>query len=390
MIENSKEVTGTLPDSWTTALREHLRNSLTACDEDRGSQFYKSLGIRRRRSSTPGAARQRRSGEEVRPRGVVPGVEGDRELAARARTAPGYRSRRLGVAVRPARARGRTGGAGRTRTEAAPRRRRAAALSPRSSLERRLEHMYVHAHSTRRSAPPERALCCVRENYQTKGGVKAPPVLVPAMGGVTFIPFVNARRSRRRRNRRWRSSCRRRIRSPKRRSLPDPKRRRPPTARRSCSRAATRPAPPPPDHLHRRLPGPTTPALQAYMGQLMAPLNAALNKIAKERPAEPLDDVAACSPRTERIRRDRRGRRVRHERSRARGNNDIFRHHRYDKDGAARTASVYVMREYACSTRGLTLVASRPRLRPRTFLRRLDHSRRDQHDRRRPPFSSCA
>jgi hypothetical protein len=37
----------------------------------------------------------------------------------------------------------------------------------------------------------ERALCCLLENYQTKGGVKVPPVLVPYMGGVTFIPFVN-------------------------------------------------------------------------------------------------------------------------------------------------------------------------------------------------------
>ena len=36
-----------------------------------------------------------------------------------------------------------------------------------------------------------------------------------------------------------------------------------------------------------------TTALQAYMGQLMAPLNAALNKIAKERPAEPLKALAA-------------------------------------------------------------------------------------------------
>ena len=25
----------------------------------------------------------------------------------------------------------------------------------------------------------ERALCCLLENYQTKGGVKVPPVLVP-------------------------------------------------------------------------------------------------------------------------------------------------------------------------------------------------------------------
>ena len=50
--------------------------------------------------------------------------------------------------------------------------------------------VYVHMLNSTLCAT-ERALCCLLENYQTKGGVKVPPVLVPYMGGVTFIPFVN-------------------------------------------------------------------------------------------------------------------------------------------------------------------------------------------------------
>ena len=38
----------------------------------------------------------------------------------------------------------------------------------------------------------ERAMCCVLENYQTKEGIKVPPVLQEYMGGVRFIPFVKA------------------------------------------------------------------------------------------------------------------------------------------------------------------------------------------------------
>ena len=46
-------------------------------------------------------------------------------------------------------------------------------------------------------------------------------------------------------------------------------------------------------HRHCHLTSSISHTLQAYMGQLMTPLNAALNKIAKERPAEPLKALAA-------------------------------------------------------------------------------------------------
>ncbi len=35
-----------------------------------------------------------------------------------------------------------------------------------------------------------RAICCLLETYQTDDGVKVPEVLVPFMGGMTFLPFV--------------------------------------------------------------------------------------------------------------------------------------------------------------------------------------------------------
>ena len=35
-----------------------------------------------------------------------------------------------------------------------------------------------------------RAICCLLENYQEEDGVRVPEVLVPFMGGVTFLPFV--------------------------------------------------------------------------------------------------------------------------------------------------------------------------------------------------------
>jgi seryl-tRNA synthetase len=35
-----------------------------------------------------------------------------------------------------------------------------------------------------------RAICCLLENYQEKDGVRIPEVLVPFMGGITFLPFV--------------------------------------------------------------------------------------------------------------------------------------------------------------------------------------------------------
>ena len=35
-----------------------------------------------------------------------------------------------------------------------------------------------------------RAICCLLENYQEEDGVRIPEVLVPFMGGITFLPFV--------------------------------------------------------------------------------------------------------------------------------------------------------------------------------------------------------
>ena len=35
-----------------------------------------------------------------------------------------------------------------------------------------------------------RAICCLLETYQEAGGVRVPPVLVPYMGGLDFLPFV--------------------------------------------------------------------------------------------------------------------------------------------------------------------------------------------------------
>ncbi|GIX65560.1 seryl-tRNA synthetase, cytoplasmic, putative [Babesia caballi] len=39
----------------------------------------------------------------------------------------------------------------------------------------------------------QRTLCCILENYQTPSGVIVPKALVPYMGGVEFIPFVEGR-----------------------------------------------------------------------------------------------------------------------------------------------------------------------------------------------------
>jgi len=49
---------------------------------------------------------------------------------------------------------------------------------------------YVHMLNSTLVAT-ERAMCCLVENYQTKCGIKIPPVLQEYMGGETFIPFVN-------------------------------------------------------------------------------------------------------------------------------------------------------------------------------------------------------
>ena len=35
-----------------------------------------------------------------------------------------------------------------------------------------------------------RTICCILENYQTEGGVNVPEVLIPFMGGLTFLPYV--------------------------------------------------------------------------------------------------------------------------------------------------------------------------------------------------------
>lgn len=35
-----------------------------------------------------------------------------------------------------------------------------------------------------------RTVCCILENYQDENGVKVPEVLVPFMGGVTYLPFT--------------------------------------------------------------------------------------------------------------------------------------------------------------------------------------------------------
>lgn len=35
-----------------------------------------------------------------------------------------------------------------------------------------------------------RTICCILENYQTETGVRVPEVLVPYMGGTTFLPFI--------------------------------------------------------------------------------------------------------------------------------------------------------------------------------------------------------
>ena len=40
-----------------------------------------------------------------------------------------------------------------------------------------------------------RAICCLLENYQEADGVRVPEVLVPYMGGLTFLPFVRDAKS---------------------------------------------------------------------------------------------------------------------------------------------------------------------------------------------------
>lgn len=106
----------------------------------------------------------------------------------------------------------------------------------------------------------ERAMCCVIENFQTPIGIKVPEVLQEYMGGVDFIPFVNP---------------------------PPP----PPKAKKG--------APPPPAPVQHvpteaelaEMRGPRA-ALQSYMDKFTPELNAALNVIAREKPAKPLEALA--------------------------------------------------------------------------------------------------
>eukprot|EP00981_Chlorochromonas_danica_P011603 scaffold4140_cov178-Ochromonas_danica.AAC.16 len=51
------------------------------------------------------------------------------------------------------------------------------------------EKKYVHMLNATLCATG-RAICCLLENYQEADGVRVPEVLVPFMGGLTFLPFV--------------------------------------------------------------------------------------------------------------------------------------------------------------------------------------------------------
>jgi len=111
---------------------------------------------------------------------------------------------------------------------------------------------YVHMLNSTLIAT-ERAMCCVLENYQTKEGIKVPPVLQEYMGGMRFIPFIKA---------------------------PE----------------APKKGPKPPQHV----PTPEELAaldggrleLQQYMDQILPTLNEHLNTLAREKPADPLQALA--------------------------------------------------------------------------------------------------
>jgi len=51
------------------------------------------------------------------------------------------------------------------------------------------EKKYVHMLNATLCATG-RAICCLLETYQEADGVRIPEVLVPFMGGITFLPFV--------------------------------------------------------------------------------------------------------------------------------------------------------------------------------------------------------
>lgn len=112
---------------------------------------------------------------------------------------------------------------------------------------------YVHMLNSTLIAT-ERAMCCVIENYQTKTGIKVPEVLQPYMGGCTFIPFLD---------------------------VPKPKK-----------------GPAPPQHVPSaeellEAEGGDKEGLQKYMDSIHPALQAALNTIAKERPADPIAALSA-------------------------------------------------------------------------------------------------
>lgn len=55
--------------------------------------------------------------------------------------------------------------------------------------ENQREKKYVHMLNSTLCAST-RTVCCILENYQDENGVKVPEVLVPFMGGLTYLPFV--------------------------------------------------------------------------------------------------------------------------------------------------------------------------------------------------------
>jgi len=118
---------------------------------------------------------------------------------------------------------------------------------------------YVHMLNSTLIAT-ERAMCCLIENYQTKCGIKVPPVLQEYMGGMTFIPFVN----------------------------PPPK--------------GKKGAPPPEQYVPTQEQidemDSSKKALQSYMDSLLPALNTALDSLAKmpqeERPADAIAALIAA------------------------------------------------------------------------------------------------
>jgi hypothetical protein len=56
------------------------------------------------------------------------------------------------------------------------------------------EKKYVHMLNSTLCATG-RAICCLLETYQEPDGVRVPEVLVPFMGGLTFLPFVRDSRN---------------------------------------------------------------------------------------------------------------------------------------------------------------------------------------------------